>query len=191
MRILSTASSLMLLTALVSGQSAPGQQPVNPAGAAALEFHKAIEAYVAIHNAAEGKVPALGNTTDPAKISERETALGKAIQALRPTAKPGDVFVPAMQPYLTKIVREDFAKRSPAARKAIVQELPKNMKVAVNMVYPTTLPLETFPGKLLRLLPDLPPELEYRIVGRHLLLRDVKANLIVDVIRGIVPTIPS
>ena len=44
---------------------------------------------------------------------------------------------------------------------------------------------------LLRKLPDLPPELEYRIVGRHLILRDVKANLIVDVLRDVVPTIPT
>jgi hypothetical protein len=43
---------------------------------------------------------------------------------------------------------------------------------------------------LLRKLPDLPPELEYRIVGRSLILRDVKANLIVDILRDVVP-IPS
>ena len=44
---------------------------------------------------------------------------------------------------------------------------------------------------LLRKLPDLPPELEYRLVGRSLILRDVKANLIVDILRDVVPTIPS
>ena len=55
----------------------------------------------------------------------------------------------------------------------------------------TTLPLATFPPALLRKLPDLPPELEYRIVARSLLLRDVKANLIVDILRDVVPTIPS
>ncbi len=53
------------------------------------------------------------------------------------------------------------------------------------------MPLETFPPALLRKLPDLPPDLEYRIVGRSLLLRDVKANLIVDILRDVVPTIPS
>ena len=31
------------------------------------------------------------------------------------------------------------------------------------MMYPTTLPLVTFPGNLLRVLPELPKELEYRI----------------------------
>ncbi|MEO8678086.1 MAG: hypothetical protein ABI665_03515 [Vicinamibacterales bacterium] len=191
MRIPKTASSVILLTVLAAAYPAQAQQTVNPAGAAALEFHKRIEAYVAIHNAAEAKVPALGSTSDPAKIHDREVALGRQIQALRANAKPGDVFAPEEQPYLVKIVRADFATRSAAARKALVQELPKNLKIEINMVYPTSLPLETFPGRLLRLLPDLPPELEYRIVGHHLLLRDVTANLIVDIIRDVVPTIPS
>ena len=67
------------------------------------------------------------------------------------------------------------------------------MKVDINTVYPTTLPLADVPGgALLRKLPDLPPELEYRIIGRSLILRDVKANLIVDILRDVVPIpIPS
>jgi hypothetical protein len=36
-------------------------------------------------------------------------------------------------------------------------------------------------------LPTLPPELEYRFLGRHLILRDIKGNLIVDFIDNIVP----
>ena len=59
------------------------------------------------------------------------------------------------------------------------------------MNYPTTLPLVTVPGKLLKVLPELPENLEYRILGRHLILRDVSANLVVDFVRDAVPTIPS
>jgi hypothetical protein len=81
--------------------------------------------------------------------------------------------------------------RSAADRKALVHELPRSLTLVVNMDYPTSLPLATFPGKLLRTLPDLPPELEDRIVGRHLILRDVKANIVVDFVRDVVPTIPS
>ena len=73
----------------------------------------------------------------------------------------------------------------------IIVELPKNMKVDVNTVYPTTMPLATCPPALLRKLPDLPPELEYRLVGHNLILRDVQANLIVDILRDVVATIPS
>ncbi len=166
-------------------------QPINPQGAATLEFKKHIDAYMKIHNEAESKVPSLKRTDDPKEISEREKALANMIMTLRAGAKPGDIFAPDYQPYFIQIVREDFKTRSAADRKALVAELPKNLKVDINTVYPTTLPLETFPAALLRKLPDLPPELEYRIVGRSLILRDVKANLIVDILRDVVPTIPS
>jgi hypothetical protein len=166
-------------------------QPINAQGAATLEFKKRIDAYMKIHNEGESKVPALKKTDDPNEISEREKALGQMIMTLRANAQPGDVFAPEYQPYFIKIIQDDFKPRSAADRKAMISELPKNMKVDINTVYPTTMPLETFPPALLRKLPDLPPELEYRIVGRSLLLRDVKANLIVDILRDVVPTIPS
>jgi hypothetical protein len=165
--------------------------PVNAQGAATLEFRKRIDAYLKIHNEAETKVPNLKRTDDPKEISERESALAKTIMTLRAGAKPGEIFAPEYQPYFVKIVQDDFKTRSAADRKALINELPKNVKIDINTVYPTTLPLETFPPALLRKLPDLPPELEYRIVGRSLLLRDVKANLIVDILRDVVPTIPS
>jgi hypothetical protein len=172
--------------------AAPDGQPgTNAQGAATLEFQNRIKEYLKIHNQAEGKVPNLKRTDDPKEISDRQMLLAKAIQTLRANAKIGEVFAPEYQPYFIKIVQDDFALRSAADRKAIVDELPKNMKVDVNTFYPTTLPLETFPAALLRKLPDLPPELEYRLVGRSLILRDVKANLIVDILRDVVPTIPS
>ena len=166
-------------------------QPVNAQGAATLEFKKRIDAYMKIHNEAEGKVPTLKRTDDPKEISDREKALADMIMTLRANAQPGDIFAPEYQPYFIKIVQDDFKTRSAADRKALVSELPAKMKVDINTVYPTTMPLETFPPALLRKLPDLPPDLEYRIVGRSLLLRDVKANLIVDILRDVVPTIPS
>jgi hypothetical protein len=165
----------------------PDGQPVNAQGAATLEFQKRIQAYMKVHNEAEGKVPNLKRTDDPVEISAREKALGEMIMTLRAGAQPGEIFAKEYQPYFVKILQDDFAKRSATDRKALVHELPKNVKVDINTVYPTTIPLITFPPALLRTLPDLPPELEYRIVGRNLILRDVKANLIVDVLRDVVP----
>jgi hypothetical protein len=169
----------------------PDGQPVNAMGAATLEFQKRIQAYMKVHNEAEGKVPNLKKTDDPVEIAQREQALGQAIMTLRAGAQPNEIFAKEYQPYFVKIVQDDFASRSAADRKALVHELPRNVKVDINTVYPTTIPLITFPAGLLRKLPDLPPELEYRIVGRNLILRDVKANLIVDVLRDVVPTIPT
>ena len=166
-------------------------QPINAQGAATLEFKKRIDAYIKIHNEAESKVPSLKRTDDPKEISDREKALGQMIMSLRAGAQPGEIFAPEYQPYFVKIVQDDIKARSIADRKALVAELPKNVKLDINTIYPTTLPLETFPAALLRKLPDLPPDLEYRIVARSLILRDVKANLIVDILRDVVPTIPS
>lgn len=174
-----------------SAAAVDGQPGTNAQAAATVEFQNQIKAYLKIHNQAESTVPNLKRTDDSKEISDRESALAKAIQTLRPQAKIGEIFAPEYQPYFIKIVQDDFATRPASARKAIIDELPKNMTVDVNTVYPTTLALATFPAALLRKLPDLPPELEYRLVGRSLILRDVKANLIVDILRDVVPTIPS
>jgi len=105
----------------------------------------------------------------------------------RPEAKEGDFLIKEYRPYLIQIIKEDFATRAPADRKALLIELPKGVKVGVNQVYPTELPLATFPGNLLKKLPQLPEELEYRIVGRDLVLRDTKANVVVDILRNVFP----
>jgi hypothetical protein len=183
--------SLSLSFALAAGSVAAGQPKVNPTGSAVLAFKQRVAAYVKGHNDAESKVPKLTETSDPAKVHDREIALGNMIKTLRPEAKEGDILGGAFRPVLEREVRKDFAHRSATDRKALIEELPASFKLAVNMTYPANVPLATFPANLLSKLPDLPPELEYRIIGHHLVLRDVTANVIVDIARNIVPTIPS
>jgi len=50
----------------------------------------------------------------------------------------------------------------------------------VNAAYPEKQPLPTVPPDLLARLPKLPEQLEYRLVGKHMILRDIDANIIVD-----------
>jgi hypothetical protein len=150
-------------------------------------FSEAVQRYLAVRAAADQKVPALKETGDPAKISGREKALGVAIAEARAEAKQGDIFVPAVVPEFTRFVHEDFAKRPPADRTAVLEEVPRKIPPKVNEPYPTEMPLATVPPALLLKLPTLPPELEYRFLGRHLILRDIKSNLIVDYIPDIVP----
>ena len=173
----------------------PGQTPqpaapaaVNEVGAATKAFLDRLQEYVTYHNNVEKMVPQLKETSDPIKISEREKALGAALIKQRPDAKQGDFFIKEYEPILRKLIQEDFAKRSPTDRKALGIELPKGVKISVNTIYPTSLPLGTFPGNLLKVLPELPPELEYRIVGRDLILRDVTGNVVVDVLANVFPT---
>jgi len=58
----------------------------------------------------------------------------------------------------------------------------KGFEVQVNQRYPESLPFTTVPPTLLRKLPELPEEVDYRILGPSLLLIDRKANMIVDFI---------
>ena len=72
-------------------------------------------------------------------------------------------------------------------RVSLKHDEPVNARLHVNESYPEAMPLQTTPPSLLLNLPKLPPELEYRVVGRELVLRDVKANLVVDFIPNALP----
>ncbi|HUE85293.1 MAG TPA: hypothetical protein VMO26_04375 [Vicinamibacterales bacterium] len=167
---------------------APSRQDgVNEYGAATKAFLDRLQEYRTFHNNVEKMVPRLTQTASPEEIAKREAAFGAMLIKQRPDAKEGDFFIKEYQPHLIKIIRDDFAKRPIVDRKALLVELPRDVKIGVNMIYPTALPLATFPGKLLKALPELPKGLEYRIVGQHLILRDVTGNVIVDILRNVFP----
>jgi hypothetical protein len=181
--------SLALVVVLSTGgvrTGAPQANPVNPTGAAVKAFLDNVQAYLKVRARAETNVPKLDETADPAKIQAREVAFGDAIRAERANAKRGDIFGP-VEALFRKTVREDSRKRGLRDRKALLAELPPGLMPKVNAVYPSTVPLATFPPALLEQLPPLAEQLEYRYMGRHLILRDVKANVIVDYIPDILP----
>jgi hypothetical protein len=175
-------------TAISIGVAAQEKPPVNRVAQEMVDFHKRLDAYMKIRNEATKKLPDQKETGDPAKISAREKALGQAIAKARVDAKPGDIFGEEMSAYLKKALAEDWKSRSPADRKALFEELPKGLKLTVNQVYPTTLPLVSVPAKLLARLPMLPEALEYRLIDHYFLLRDRDANLIIDVLSNVYPT---
>jgi hypothetical protein len=155
------------------------------------DFFDHVRAYLKIHNTADERVPSLKETSDPKKLSGREKALADEIRVERAGAQQGDVFSAPAAKQIGDIVAEDFSRRPLSEQKAILVEVPVKVPPAINTDYPTTLPLATVPPALLLKLPTLPAELEYRFLGRHLILRDIKANLIVDFIPDAVPAAPA
>jgi hypothetical protein len=177
-----------LLAFVLFSVAALAQEPsVNPRAQSMVDFKERIDTYMKLRGAITKKVPEVKETGDPAKISAREKALGEAIAAARPTAKSGDVFGSEMAVYLKQTLAEDWKSRSPADRKALFSELPKGVQVNINQPYPSTLPLVSVPAKLLAMLPMLPEALEYRFIDRHFLLRDRDANLVIDILSGVLP----
>jgi hypothetical protein len=178
--MLVTIIAAVLLSCSPAPEQIPTPKPVKA-------FQARLKEYVAFRNRVEDTVPQLTETSDPKKIADRERALGEALIKSRPNAKPGEFYIKEYVPYLEQLIKADFAKRTLAERKALVVELPKGLTVGVNQIYPTTLPLATFPPLLLKVLPELPPELEYRIVFRDLILRDVEGNYVVDIAKDLFP----
>jgi len=169
-----------------AAQEPATQKPaVNAQAAAISAFVARLEAYLVLRNKAESGLSPQQETNDPAAILVRERALARAIRAARPGAQAGDLFGRDMTPLLVQVIRRDWKGRAPRDRAALFSEMPKPFVPRVNADYPAGWPLMTFPATLLRELQPLPDDLEYRFVGRHLILRDSKANLIVDVIRDV------
>jgi hypothetical protein len=129
----------------------------------------------------------LKETDDPNKLAPRQQALGEAIRQARAGARAGDLFGPEIGARARKLVREDWAHRASQDKAAIKEDIPPGWVAKVNATYPTSLPLATFPASLLTELPPLPEGLEYRFAGRHLIIRDAEANVIVDVLADVIP----
>lgn len=174
------------LMACVSGTGAQAQGSRAPLTADQQE--KALLArvrdYLALREAASRTLPKLEETEAPSQISSRGDRLAAAIKAARPHAKAGDILGVARE-RLSVIVADDWSRRSASERQALMSELPTGEPPRINETYPSTLPLVTVPASLLDRLPKLPEDLEYRLFGRHLLLRDAKANLVVDILRDV------
>jgi hypothetical protein len=167
--------------------AATAPTPAAPSDPGSQAFLAAVKEYWALRSKVDDSVPQLTETSDPTKIAARERALGDALIKARANAKEGDVFVKPFIPVLQRIIKADFAKRTAAERKALSVELPKGIVVKINSTYPTTIPLATFPPNLLVRLPELPDQLEYRIIHRHLILRDVRANYVIDMVPNVFP----
>ena len=159
-------------------------------------FSDNVNDYVKIQKTAAGKVPAIGKQATPEEIDQRQKALVEAIRSARPTAKQGDVFIPEVQPLFTALLRKHLAgPQNKDSRAVAKQGNPKHDAqpdeaqpvIQVNAVYPKSAPLSSVPPFLLMELPKLPMNVEYRFVGKTLVLYDSLSNLIIDYIKEAAP----
>lgn len=148
-----------------------------------------VQAYVKMQNRLEASLPALKPTKDPAQIVEFQHALARSIADARRDARQGDIFTHEVTEEFRKTIHKAFqGPEGRRARKTLQQDTPfKVVTMHVNDVFPDDIPLTTTPPTLLLKLPELPPGLAYRFVGRALVLKDIKAGLVVDLIPNALP----
>lgn len=180
--------ALFALTALISCQKNIRRSVPEIDEHAAADFHERIEDYERIHRHAARGLPHFHLEMESANIVERQQSLAKNIQALRQQAKEGDIFTPAITAYFSREIGAAYEENGDAIRATLQLDKGASQRhVQVNHPYPESNPYTIMPPTLLARLPQLPQILEYRIIHRDLLLRDVESNLVVDIARRVIP----
>jgi hypothetical protein len=159
----------------------------NPQAVALAEFQKRMDEYFRLKRDLEGKLKPLSRTADSAELTARQDTLAAGMREARKTAKPGDIISSRVAEQIRMAVTSDFRKRQANAKRAVVEEVPDNVRPAVNGKFPDDAPLATVPPLLLRSLPTLPDKLQYRFLGRHIVLLDIDTRLIVDYVPNVLP----
>ena len=170
-----------------AGQDAP-PVTVRAADVAGFkEFTDRVEAYVKLQKKVEASLPGLKSTDVPEMITAHQEALARMIREARPHAKAGDVFTESARESFRHTSRAVLAAPGSTRSRSYMKpdEASPAMRLAVNGIYPDAEPITAIPPALLAAYPPLPAELVYRLVGRMLILVDVKSRLIVDVARDI------
>jgi hypothetical protein len=175
-------------TAEPSDEKAVGttaKEGVNSDAMVLVDFKDRIDKYLDIHKKAEKTTPSLKETSDPAKIQAGEEGLAASIRALRADAKVGDIFTPPIRDKFRRLLSPETKGEEGHDAKEILKDdapAPAALDYKPNAKYPEGAALPTVPANFLLNLPTLPEEVEYRVIGKHLILRDTKANIIVDYI---------
>lgn len=180
-----------LLTMLVwtaNGSPAPSDA-TSPDAGFLKDFNKNIADYLKLHRLAESEVHRLKPTSSPEAIERYEHHLSRRIRELRRDAVQGNIFTPEIAAGFRRLIGITMqGPEAPAIRQSLQRATPAHPRaIRVNSPYPSNLPLPSTPPSLLLNLPPLPADLEYRVLGHDLVLRDIDANLVVDSIPKIIP----
>ena len=184
---------LAVIALAVSGASAlPAFQvpapAVNADSVTLADFAIRIKEYMKLRKKAGETLQTLKPTRSQAKIKSHEQQLAHEIREAREHAHQGDIFTPEIAEVFRRlIVLAGKSSTGVQMKQSLRREERVRITLRVNHPYPDGLLLQSSPPTLLANLPPLPKELDYRIVGPSLILRDQDANLIIDFINRVFP----
>jgi hypothetical protein len=185
--------TLLIAFAAAAGSPAPGAVPQLTAGAPAEaatieQFHAEIEKYMAFRRQLLDEVRGPVPNSTALEVNNASDALAAAIRRARPNARQGSFFLPPVADVLKQRVINTVRTANLAPVLAgIDDEGPAIRRPSIYLRFPAHAQMASMPPSLLAALPALPKELEYRIVGSFLVLRDVDAALVLDYIPAAIP----
>ena len=152
-------------------------------------FEERIGAYMALRRRVEEPLPPLRPTTDMGSFEVRRSTLASAIKAARPDARRGDILTPVVTAHLRRAMAEALHGVDVEALLLDLyaeDDVPGGYRPQVHHSFPEWA-TRAVPAILLLRLPPLPAGIEYRLIGHDLVLLDVGADLIIDVLPGAIP----
>ncbi len=184
MRVACTWTVLMMLWASTGSAQSPEQHAaadvpdfrVTVVGYILEDFQARVGSYLALRQTLEAGLPPLVVTDDPADILHAERALARRIRAAR-APRPGQLFTRDIRAEFRRVLRLEITADTV---ESITGENPGEFSHDINGTYPKDRALATTPPDILTLLPPLPGDINYRFLGRMLVLHDTRANVILD-----------
>ena len=101
----------------------------------------------------------------------------KEFARARMGATEGDLFTPSISLEFRRVL---LIQMDVDTWDSLMDDNPGDFHLAINGTYPKKKPLSTVPPNILAALPSLPDGIQYRFLGRHLVLHDTRANVILD-----------
>lgn len=158
--------------------------PDNPDSAILADFNARLERFVKTQRALLKQLP-ISEEATPAQIKARQDALAAQLREMRKNAKQGDIFTPQVAALFKRLISPEVREAPRETKQALQEEDGEVAQIwlKVNATWPASEPLTTVPANILGVLPQLPPDVDYRVTNkRHLILWDVDANIIIDFI---------
>lgn len=156
---------------------------------AVQDFEKKLKEYAVLHDQMEKNLDPLGEEATPEEIDEYREQLRAKIKAARVGAKRGDFFTPGMESLVRRVCSTTTVGiEGHEVKETVMDENPGRMPtVSVNDRYPDGVPVTTMPSQLLEALPKLNEHMEYRFIGKKLILVDAGAGMVLDITPDVLP----
>jgi hypothetical protein len=182
-------TAALVALVVIGGAAAVSAQPPAADTDAVRQFTAATRDYAQMHRRLEQQIGPIAITTSIDEINRNIQQLAAAIRAERGDAKQGDFFTPALGRQLRASISEalqahDFTADDVITAARVDGVDYQRVALRVNGTFPWALGGAMIPC-VIHALPELPPELQYRIVGHDLVLIDVHASLIVDMLPSV------
>ena len=159
--------------------------------AAIAQFETAISDYMKLRQRLRSEITGPVPNSTAVELNRASDSLAAAIQRARSGAREGSIFRAPVAVMVKHRVEDVIRRDNLGPVLANIDDEQATVKTpSIHLRFPSAAQMATMPPSLLAALPQLPKELEYRIVGNYLVLRDVDAALILDYIPAAVPRKP-